>query len=99
MVTCMAGVLSGRVNVKKLAIVYQPSVLDLELATIGWAGIIFIAPPSLSLLPLCLSDVLVFLVLLRFFLEKSRSWSFNCSFMSLFHSLINISSHKQISPS
>ena len=47
MVTCMAGVLSGRVNVKKLAIVYQPSVLDLELATVGWAGIIFIAPPPL----------------------------------------------------
>ena len=47
MVTCMAGVLSGRVNFKKLAIVYQPSVLDLELATVGWAVIIFIAPPPL----------------------------------------------------
>lgn len=32
-------------------------------------------------------------------MEKLRSWSFNCSFMSLFHSLIKISSHKQIAPS
>ena len=94
----MAGVLSGRVNFKKLAIVYQPSVLDLELATIGWAVIIFIAPPPLYS-PFVSLMFLVFSLFLRFFLEKSRSWSFNCSFMSLFHSLIKISSHKQIAPS